>query len=77
MAALLNQLSGASTPASVQAAINAAQLLITQSGGPLTGSARSQTTVIYNGVTYTASQLVSLLSGYNEGTSQGGPPSCG
>ena len=75
--AALNQLGGASTPAAVQTAISAAQLLISQSGGPLTGSATSQTTVIYNGTTYTASELVGLLSGYNEGTASGGPRHCG
>jgi len=75
--ALLNQLAGASTPADVQTAINAAQLLVKNAGGPLTGTATSQTTVVYNGVTYTASQLVGRLSTCNEGTAAGGPPHCG
>lgn len=74
--AMLNQLSGASTPTQVQTAINAAQLLISQSGGALTGSASSRDAVVYNGVTYTASQLVDILSGYNEGTAAGGPKHC-
>jgi hypothetical protein len=76
IAARLNQLSGASTPAAVQTAINAAQALIQASGGPLTGTAKSQATVVYGGVTYTASGLVEVLSGYNEGTAAGGPPHC-
>jgi len=75
--ALLNQLGGASTPASVQSAIDAAQLLIDQNGGPLTGSAKASTQVVLNGVTYTASQLVDILSNYNEGNSAGGPGHCG
>ncbi len=77
IAALLNQLSGASTPTAVQTVIAAAALLIDQNGGPLTGAARSQDTVVYNGVTYTASQLVAVLSSYNEGSAPGGPPHCG
>ena len=60
-----------------QAAIAAAALLIDQNGGPLTGSAASQTSVVYNGVTYTASELVAVLSSYNEGTAPGGPAHCG
>jgi len=75
--ALLNQLSGASTPTAVQTAINAAALLIDQNGGPLNGTATSSTTVVYNGVTYTASQLVDVLSAYNEGSAPGGPGDCG
>ena len=75
--ALLNQLNGASTPAGVQSAITAAQLLVAQSGGALTGSATSQTTVtLADGTTYTASQLVAALSAYNEGTAAGGPGHC-
>jgi hypothetical protein len=76
IAARLNQLSGASTPAAVQTAINAAQALVQASGGPVSGTAQSQTTVVYGGVTYTASALVGVLSGYNEGTAAGGPPHC-
>jgi hypothetical protein len=75
--ARLNQLSGASTPDAVQTAIGAAQALVQQAGGPLTGTATSQTTVVFNGTTYTASQLVDILSSYNEGTAAGGPPACG
>jgi hypothetical protein len=74
--ARLNQLSGASTPSAVQTGINAAQALVQKSGGPLTGTATSQSTVVFNGVTYTASQLVGILSGFNEGTAAGGPPAC-
>lgn len=75
--ARLNQLGGASTPDAVETAVNAAQALVQQAGGPLAGTARSQTTVVQNGVTYTASGLVDVLSGYNEGTAAGGPPHCG
>jgi hypothetical protein len=74
--ALLNQLGGASTPTAVQTAINAAQLLIEQHGGPLAGSGKSRETVVYNGVTYTANQLVGILSTYNEGKAPGGPRHC-
>lgn len=77
IAARLNQLGGASAPADVQTAINAAQALIQQSGGPLTGSATSQSSVLYNGIRYPASVLVNVLSGYNEGTAADGPPHCG
>src|SRR5262249_54071002 len=76
IAARLNQLSGASTPGAVQTAIDAAQALEQQQGGPLTGTATSQTTVTFNGQTYTASLLVGVLSGYNEGSAAGGPPAC-
>lgn len=76
IAARLNQLSGASTPDAVQTAINAANALIQASGGPVSGTATSRTTVVYNGVTYTASGLVDVLSRYNEGTAAGGPPHC-
>ncbi len=74
--ARLNQLSGASTTAAVQAAIDAAQALVKQQGGPLTGTATPQTTVVVGGVTYTASQLVGILSAYNEGTAPGAPGAC-
>ena len=40
IAARLNQLSGASTPAAVQTAINAAQALVQASGGPVSGTAQ-------------------------------------
>jgi hypothetical protein len=72
----LNQFGGASTPADVQTAIGAAQALEQQAGGPLTGTATPQTTVVLAGVTYTASQLVDKLGSYNEGTATGGPPAC-
>jgi hypothetical protein len=74
--ARLNQLGGASTPADVQTAIGAAQALEQQAGGPLTGTATPQTTVVLAGVTYTASQLVDKLGSYNEGTATGVPPAC-
>jgi hypothetical protein len=75
--ARLNQLGGASTPAAVQAAIDAAQALEKAAGGPLTGTATADTKVTVAGVTYTASQLVATLGAYNEGTAAGGPGSCG
>ncbi len=75
LTARLNQISGASTPADVQKAIDAAQALETAAGGPLKGKATPQTTVKVGGVTYTASQLVGVLSSYNGGTS-GGPTAC-
>jgi hypothetical protein len=74
--ARLNQLGGASAPAAVQAAIDAAQALEKAAGGPLTGTATPQTKVVVGGVTYTASQLVATLSAYNEGTAAGGPATC-
>jgi Domain of unknown function (DUF5979) len=76
IAALLNRASGAYAPPQVQAAIDAAQALIQQQGGPLTGTATPQTTVTVNGTRYTASQINDLLASYNEGTFPGGPPLC-
>jgi len=76
IAALLNQMSGASVPTDVQTAMAAAQLLIAQQGGPLGGTATSSTTVTYGGTTWTASQIVAVLSSYNEGTVAGGPLHC-
>jgi hypothetical protein len=82
IAALLNQARRASTPASVQAAINAAQLLLSQSDGALHNGAINSTrldwwaTVTYNGQTYQAGQLVDTLSSFNEGAARGGPRSC-
>jgi hypothetical protein len=75
--ARLNQLSGASTPAAVQTAIDAAQALEKAAGGPLTGKATSGTTVVLNGVTYTAGQLVGSLGTFNRGAASGGPARCG
>ena len=82
IAALLNQLGGATTPTGVQTAINATQFLLSQNDGALqNGSMNTRkigwwTTVTYNGKTYKASQLVDTLSGYNEGEAKGGPRSC-
>jgi hypothetical protein len=73
--ARLNQLSGASTPAATQTAIDAAQALEVKAGGPLKGKADATTTVVFGGKTYTASALVAVLASYNGGTS-GGPTSC-
>ena len=75
LTARLNQISGASTPADTQKAIDAAQALEKNAGGPLTGKATPSTKVTWGGVTYTASQLVGLLASYNGGTS-GGPTAC-
>ncbi len=74
--ARLNQLSGASTPAAVQTAIDAAQALEKAAGGPLTGKATPATTIVLNGVTYTAAQLAGTLGSYNSGTATGGPTPC-
>jgi hypothetical protein len=74
--ARLNQLSGASTPAAVQAAIDAAQALEKAAGGPLTGKATPTTKVTVGTTTYTAAQLVATLSTYNEGSATGGPTPC-
>jgi hypothetical protein len=74
--ARLNQLSGASTTAAVQAGIDAAQALVKQQGGPLTGTATPTTKVVVGGVTYTASQVVGILGAYNEGTAAGAPGAC-
>ena len=73
--ARLNQISGASTPADVQKAIDAAQALEKAAGGALKGKATSTTKVTVNGVTYTASGLVGALARYNSGNS-GGPTAC-
>ena len=74
--ARLNQIAGASATAAVQAGINAAQALVQARGGPLTGTATPTTTVTVGGVTYTASQLVGILSAYNAGTASGAPGPC-
>lgn len=74
--ARLNQLSGASTPAAVQAAIDAAQALEKAAGGPLTGKATPETKVVVGGVTFTAAQLAATLSKYNAGNATGGPTPC-
>jgi len=74
--ARLNQLSGASTPAAVQAAIDAAQALEKAAGGPLTGKATPETKVVVGGVTFTAAQLAATLSTYNAGNATGGPTPC-
>lgn len=81
--ALLNQLRRASTPPGVQTAIDATQLLLSQSGGALDNGGLNTTpidwwtTVTDNGRTYRASQLVDTLSSFNEGQLKGGPRSCG
>jgi hypothetical protein len=75
IAAELNGAGGASVPASVQSAINAANALIAHQGGP-NGSATSQTTVSYGGTTYTASGLNNTLDAYNNGNAAGGPLHC-
>jgi hypothetical protein len=74
--ALLNQLGGASTPTSVQNAINAAHMLVDASGGPLNGTAAATDVITYNGTTFTAQQLLDALTAYNSGTSSGGPGKC-
>jgi hypothetical protein len=85
IATLLNQLRGASTPASVQTAVNASQLLLSQSDGAVRKSNGALTTtkmawsstVNYNGKPYQAGKLAGDLGSYNEGEFNGGPHSCG
>jgi hypothetical protein len=82
IAALLNQLSGASTPTEVQAAIDAAQMYLSQGDGALANGALNTTSnsrhteVSYNGRTYKASHLSGTLRNYNGGKSKGGPRPC-
>ena len=85
IASLLNQLRGASTPASVQTAVNASQLLLSQSDGAVRNRKGALTTtkldwwskVTYNGKPYQAGNLTGSLGDYNEGEFKGGPRSCG
>ena len=76
IAAKLNQLGGASVPTAIATAIAAADALVAQQGGPLTGTATPDTTVRYRGVVYTASQLNDILDRYNNGNAAGGPGHC-
>jgi len=76
IAALLNQRSGASSTSDVDTAIAAAQQLIAENGGALSPSGKGSTTVTYDGVTYTADQLSSILDQYNNGLASGGPSHC-
>jgi hypothetical protein len=85
IATLLNQLGGAGTPASVQTAVNASQLLLSQSDGAVRNRKGALTTgkldwwskVTYNGKPYQAGYLTGALGDYNEGEHKGGPRSCG
>jgi hypothetical protein len=85
IAALLNQLRRASTPASVQTAVNASQLLLSQSDGAVRNRNGALTTtkvdwwstVTYNGKPYQAGNLANAVGSYNEGQFQGGPRPCG
>jgi len=83
IAALLNQLGGATTPASVQAAVDAAQLLLSHGDGALhkgrwnTLETDSRATVSYRGRTSKAVQLRDILRDYNQGKLQGSPDTCG
>ena len=82
IAALLNQLGGATTPTGVQTAIDATQFLLSQDDGALQNGTMNTrkigwwTTVRFNGKTYKASQPADTLSSYNEGEAKGGPRSC-
>ncbi|HJU00871.1 MAG TPA: hypothetical protein VJ966_06640 [Actinomycetes bacterium] len=82
IAALLNQLGGASTPAKVQAAIDAAQLLLSHGDGALhkgkwnTLETGSGTTVRWKGRTSKAVQLRDVLRDYNQGKLHGCPDTC-
>ena len=79
----LNQLGGASTPASVQNALNASQLLMSQGDGALHNGAvnnlsiRQGDTVRFNGRDYKASQLMDTLRDYNRSAIHGCPNPCG
>jgi hypothetical protein len=82
IAAVLNQLGGASTPTGVQAAINAAQLLMSQGGGSYhngamnTGKMSWWTPATFNGRDDRADDPPDTLGDYNEGASKGGPRWC-
>jgi hypothetical protein len=76
VAARLNQAAGATTPAAIQTAMAAADALIAQQGGPLQGTAQPTTTVVFNGTTYTASQLNDIVTAFNEGRAAAGPGHC-
>ena len=82
IAALLNQLGGASTPAKVQEAIDAAQLLLSHGDGALhkgkwnTLETGSGTEVSWKGRTSKAVQLRDLLRDYNQGKLQNCPDTC-
>jgi hypothetical protein len=83
IAALLNQLGGASTPAKVQAAIDAAQLLLSHGDGALhkgkwnSLKTSSDTTVSWKGRTSKAVQLRDVLRDYNQGKLHGCPDTSG
>jgi hypothetical protein len=85
IAALLNQLRGASTSASLQTAVNASQLLLSQSDGAVRNRNGALTTtkldwwstVSYKGKSYQAGNLTGALGSYNEGEFKGGPRPCG
>jgi hypothetical protein len=85
IAAQLNQLRGASTPASVQTAVNASQFLLSQSDGAVRNRNGALTTtklnwwtkVTYKGKPYQAGNLTGALGSYNEGEFKGGPHPCG
>jgi hypothetical protein len=84
IAAQLNQLRGASTPASVQSAVNASQFLLSQSDGAVRRNGALTTTklnwwnkVKYKGKAYQAGNLTGAVGSYNEGEFKGGPHPCG
>ena len=85
IAALLNQLRGASTSTSVQSAVDASQLLLSQSDGAVRNRKGALTTtklewwskVTHNGKSYQAGNLTNALGSYNEGQFEGGPRPCG
>jgi hypothetical protein len=84
IAAQLNQLRGASTPASVQTAVNASQFLLSQSDGAVRRNGALTTTkmnwwnkVKYKGKSYQAGNLTGAVGSYNEGEYRGGPHPCG
>jgi hypothetical protein len=83
IATLLNQLGGATTPAKVQAAVDAAQLLLSHGDGALhngkwnTLETGSDTTVRWKGRTSKAVELRDVLRDYNQGKLQDCPDTCG
>jgi hypothetical protein len=59
--ALLEQIDGGSTTAEANLAIDAANVLVTEHGGPIAASGGWSTSVAYAGRRYTAGELVAAL----------------
>jgi hypothetical protein len=58
---LLDQIDGASAPAETNAAVDAANRMVADLGGPAVASGSWSTTVTHDGRTYTAGELLALL----------------